>query len=461
MSTGHATQEGARSRAQEEEAVTDMEQHGLTRRAFAGRAIGTLGSMSVMGGLLAACGGGDSGGDASGGGGTMQFWKFVSENDDPIIKEAVARWNKANPNNKVNFQTFPADQYSGTKLTTAFAAKKGPDIFWISPGAFINYVNNGVAEPVDDLIDKAGYNPASIAAVSVDGKMYSLPFEQEPVALYYRKDVLDKAGVKPPTTWDELREAAKELTTKKQKGIVIEPSPGPYQNFTWYPFLWSAGGDVLNGDSSKSALNTPEAASAFQLWGDLMKGGYAPTKTAQLTAELAPLGTGEAAMQVCGFWGIGQMKNLYPKVDYGVVKIPAPAGRESVTVYGGWTQMVNSQGKSVDKAKEFTKWLWTQDKEFPDSWACRNGSKFSPNNAVNEGCADVFGEGTYKTFRDEILPTAKAEPRYPDQIVKAIGDGLQAAMFNGASGEKAAEQAAKAIDSYLSSYQGAPLNPAT
>ncbi|HWT92158.1 MAG TPA: sugar ABC transporter substrate-binding protein [Solirubrobacteraceae bacterium] len=442
--------------------MTDMEQNGLTRRTFAGRTAATVGSMTMLGSFLAACGGSDSKDGAAaggGGGGTMQFWKFASENDDPIIKGAVDRWNKENPDSKVDFQTFPPDQYSGTKLTTAFAAKKGPDVFWISPGAFINYVNNGVAEPVDDLIDKSTYNPASVTAVSVDGKMYSLPFEQEPVALYYRKDILEKAGIEPPRTWDDLRAAAKELTTKKQKGIVIEPTPGGYQNFTWYPFLWSAGGNVLSEDSKKSALNTPEAASAFQLWGDLMKDGYAPKKTAQLTSELGPLGRGEAAMQVCGFWGIGQMKNLFKDVDYGVVKIPAPAGRQSVTVYGGWTQMVNAQGGNVAKAKEFTKWLWVQDKEFPDNWACRNGSKFSPNNAVNEGCEDVFSKGAYKTFRDEVLPTAQAEPRYPDQIVKAIGDGLQAAMFSGKSGEEAASQAAKAIDSYLSSYQGAPLNP--
>lgn len=428
----------------------------ITRRAFTGRAIAAGASVPAFGALLAACGGGgDTEGDT-----TLLFWKFVAENDDPVIEAAVKRWNRAHPGTQVKFQTFPPEQYSGTKLTTAFAGGKGPDIFWISPGAFINYVNNGIAAPVDDIVDKSKYNEASIQAVSADGKMYALPFEMEPVALYYRKDILADAGVEPPSTWDELLAAAKELTGGKQKGMVIEPSPGPYQNFTWYPFLWSAGGEVVTEDSSKSALRTPEAASAFELWGRLVRDGLAPNKTATLTADIGPLGRGEAAMQVCGFWAIAQMKNNFGKVDYGVVPLPAAPGGDQITVYGGWTQMISAKSSSVERAKEFTRWLWTQDKKFPEEWACRHNSKFSPNPSINEACSDVFDTEPYSIFKDQILPTARAEPRYPDQVVKAVGDGLQAAMFSGKSGEEAASLAADKIDSYLSSYKGAPLNPA-
>jgi multiple sugar transport system substrate-binding protein len=430
---------------------------GLTRRAFTGKALATGAAMTSLSAFLAACGGSSSG--SSGGTTTLHFWKFVAENDDPVIKDAVKRWNKANPKIQVVLETFPPDQYSGTKLTTAFAGGKGPDVFWMSPGNFINYVNNGVAAPVDDIVDKASYNKAAVAAVSNDGKMYSLPFEQEPVALYYRKDSFEKAGLQPPTTWDELFEAAQKLTSGKQKGICIEPSPGAYQNFTWYPFLWSAGGEVVNADSTKSALRTPEAASAFDAWGKIMKSGWAPKKTSTLSSDIGPMGRGEVAMQVCGFWAIAQMKANYPKVDYGIVPIPIPQGGKQVTVYGGWTQMINSRSGHVDAAKAFTKWLWTQDKTFPQQWACRHNSKFSPNPKINEECADVFDTKPYSIFKDQILPTARAEPRYPDQIVKAVGDGLQSAMFAGKSGEDAANAAADAIDSYLSSYKGAPLNP--
>ena len=180
-----------------------------------------------------------------------------------------------------------------------------------------------------------------------------------------------------------------------------------------------------------------------------------------LTADSGPLGRGETAMQVCGFWAIAQLKANFPSVEYGIVRIPTPAGGKPVTVYGGWTQMINAHGKAVPQAESFTKWLWTEDKTFPQEWACRHNSKFSPNNAINEQCADVFDTPPYSIFKNEILPTARAEPRYPDQVVKAVGDGLQAAMFSGKSGEEAAALAAGKIDAYLSTYKGAPLNPST
>ena len=426
---------------------------GITRREFTVRTLAAGASLAALGlaGRTVA---------APAGKVTLQFWKFVAENDDPLIMDAVKRWNDAHPDVQVNFQTFPPDQYHGTKLTTAFAGKRGPDVFWISPGAFINYVNNGVAAPVDDIVDKAAYNPASVAAVSVGGKMYAIPFEMEPVALYYRKDALAKAGIQPPKTWDELLASAKELTGGNQKGIVIEPAPSPYQNFTWYPFLWSAGGEVIDAASKKSALRTPQAAAAFDLWGKLVNQGYAPKRAATLTADIGSLGRGEAVMQVCGFWAIAQLKHNFPDVEYGIAPIPYPAGGKSVTVYGGWTQMINVRGKAVAQAKAFTKWLWTQDETFPQQWACRHNSKFSPNKNINQQCSDVFGVPPHSAFTNDILPTARAEPRYPDQVVKAVGDGLQAVMFTGKSGEQAAALAADKIDRYLASYRGAPLNPA-
>lgn len=431
----------------------------LTRREFTGRALAAGVYTAALPALLAACGGND-GSQADGDGDvTLRFWKFVAENDDPAIRDVVDAWNAENPGIQVDFQTFPFADYTGTKLTTAFASGKGPDVFWVSPGAFINYVNNGISAPVDDIIEKGQYHDAAVQAVSVDGKMHAVPFEQEPVALYYREDHLEEAGIDPPTNWDELVAAAEELTGGDRKGIFIEPAPGPYQNFTWYPFLWSAGGDVVNEDSTESALRTPEAASAFELWGQLVREGLAPKKTEEGTHEIGPLGRGECSMQVCGFWAIAQLQANFPDEPISIVHIPAPEGRTPETVYGGWTQMVNAKGGHVEAAKKFTQWMWIQNNEFAEEWACRTGSKFSPREEVNERCSDVFGGEPHNTFTDQVLPTARAEPRYPDQIVKAVGDGLQAAMFSGRSGEEAAALAADAIDEYLSSYEGAPLNP--
>lgn len=443
--------------------IDELESGRLSRAEFTRRALAAGLSLSAIGTLLGRAGAAGAGvraaatGSTASGKVTLQFWKFVDTNGDPVIKKAVQQWNAMHPNVQVNFQTFPFGDYMGTKLTTAFAAGKGPDVFWISPAAFLNYVTDGIAAPLDDIIKSArrDYLPAAINAATVNGHIYALPFEMEPVALYYNKASLAAAGLAPPQTWPDLLAACEKLKSPKQYAIVVEPSQGGYQNFTWYPFLWSAGADVVAPNWKHSALRTPKAASAFELWGELINKGYAPSKTATLTNDIGPLGRGETAMQVCGFWAIAFLKHQYPQTDFGIVRIPKPAGGKYVTVYGGWKQMVSAKSHHVAEAKAFTKWLWMQNKGLPHDWACVTNTKFSPRKSVNKGCAPLFNAAPDSYFTKQVLPTARAEPRYPDQIVKAVGDGIQAAMFGGKSGADAAKMAADEIDQFLKTYHGA------
>jgi multiple sugar transport system substrate-binding protein len=391
----------------------------------------------------------------------LRFWKFTAEGADETIQATIDQWNEENPDIQVQFETFPFEDYTSTALTTAFAGGQGPDLFWVSPGIFLTYVNDDIPVPVDELVDLGAFNEAAVQAVSVEGEMLAIPFEIEPLALYYRTDFLEEAGINPPTNWDELMAAAAELTGGGRSGMTVETAQVAFQAFSWYPFLWSAGGEVVNEDSTGSALRTPEAASAFGLYGDLVTQGFAPERTEELTNNIGPVGRGETAMQVCGFWAIAQLQNGFKDVDFGIVPLPIPAGGEQVTVYGGWTQMINSRSPSVEQAKQFAQWVWVENQEFGEEWACRIGSKFSPNEQVNELCSDVFTEDPYNIFTDQILPTARAQPRYPDQVTRAVFEGLQSVMFAGASGEDAASRAADEIDGFLAGYDGAPLNPET
>ncbi|NED00276.1 extracellular solute-binding protein, partial [Streptomyces sp. SID6648] len=68
------------------------------------------------------------------------------------------------------------------------------------------------------------------------------------LALFYNKDVLDKAGVRVPTTWAELRETAKKLTRGKQYGLALSAGGAEDGVFQFTPFMWSNGGDETDLD---------------------------------------------------------------------------------------------------------------------------------------------------------------------------------------------------------------------
>ena len=121
----------------------------------------------------------------------------------------------------------------------------------------------------DDLVleDKAraDFPDAILGNRMVGGKIYGIPMEVEPMAMYYSVAAFEEAGItEVPKTWDELLVTAKKLTNEKRFGVLFETTPGYYQNFTWYPFLWHGGGEFQTAEG-KSAADAAKALMAQRL----------------------------------------------------------------------------------------------------------------------------------------------------------------------------------------------------
>lgn len=386
---------------------------------------------------------------------TLRFWTFeYAEDVDPFFNAYVEEWN-ATHDLKVERQEFPWAQYTGEILTTGIATGDAPDVFFISPGDWRRYAESGLALPLQDYIPdylKEDVLPASWDAVTIDGNVYSLPFEMEPVVLWYNKTMLEEANVEVPQTWDELVAAAQTLTTEDRYGILLPVNPDYYENFVFYPFLWMAGGEVVNEDFTEAAINTPEAAQALELWGTMVREGYAaPNSTgSDPTDERFP--TGQAAMFVSGYWVYGWIQANYPEFleHLAVAPIPAPEGKELRTVYGGWTAMVYSGTDHPAEAAEFAiNMFGAEDNSRAAAWGIEYNTKLSPRASVIEDNADFYQEFPHDVFANEIFPTARPEPSYPPEVAQAVWEALQDVMFNSVSGADAAAAAADKINSYF------------
>lgn len=385
----------------------------------------------------------------------LKFWTFeYADAVDPFFTQYVDEWN-ATHDLQVERQEFPWAQYTGEILTTGIATGEAPDVFFISPGDWRRYAEGGLALPLEDYIPqylKDDILPASWDAVTLDGHIYSLPFEMEPVALWYNKAIFAEAGLEPPTTWDELIADAQQLTTDERYGILIPTTPDYYENFVWYPFLWMSGGEIMNADFTASAANTPETAAALDLWGTLVKEGYAaPTSTGSDPTD-DRFGTGQAAMFVSGYWVYGWLQASYPDIveDIGVIPIPAPAGKDLATVYGGWTAMVYANTTHPAEAAEFAiNMFGAEDNSRAAAWGMEYNTKLSPRASVITDNADFYEQFPHNVFAHDIFPTARPEPAYPPEIAQAVWEGIQDVMFNGVSGADAAATMADKIDSYL------------
>jgi multiple sugar transport system substrate-binding protein len=407
---------------------------------------------------------------------SLSFWQFYSPAGgvaslDKWFQDMVKSWNSSH-DVKVELLYVPNQDYmNGSKLQTAFASGQGPDIFIISPGDFLRYYNGGVlvdlSQYMEDAAKKDFFENVMETRI-VDGKIYGLPMEVEPMAMYYGEKAFTDAKLSEadlPKTWDQLLEVSKKLTKKNQFGCLFETGPGYYQNFTWYPFLWQGGGDMVNAEGNKSAFNSPAAAQALKFWQDTIKENVAPRSILGGGGgdTVANLASGYCAIQNVGIWGISQIRENAKGFPYGVFPLPTPPNGSPKSVLGGWAFVANAKGKDPETAAKFC--VWALGSMSDDSvqrvvdWCIKAKSDIAPRrSALDKATAQGgYSEGPMKVFKDQIFPTGRGEPRVPPEVYKAVSDAIQAAQLSGANPEEQAAQASQNIDSFLSGYSGAPL----
>jgi multiple sugar transport system substrate-binding protein len=384
----------------------------------------------------------------------LTFWDMHSDAESTFFKDLVDEYNKTQDQVQIEYSAFKQDDYQSTKLPTGFASGNGPDIYMISPGEFMKFAKSGLMKDLTPYFApgvKEDFLPASLDAVTYNNQIMALPFELELLGLYYNKDMLDKAGVQVPKTWDELHDAAKKLTTDKVAGLVIPPDKGAYFNFIWYPFLWQQGGNVLNADGTKSTFNTPEAAKALDFWGSFFKEGMSPKKLQLGPWEIGNLGDKTAAMQICGTWAINQLEDKYKDVPIGLAPLPIPPGGKAATDAGGWKMAVNGQSKHADEAAKFVMWAFgSNDLSHALKWGTEVKFAYSPRKSVVEKGKDIYSKGLRKVFTEQIYNSAIPEPRYPSEVLDAVGDAMQYVMYGKMSGAEAAKAADTKITDILS-----------
>ncbi|WP_263171547.1 ABC transporter substrate-binding protein [Streptomyces sp. SCSIO ZS0520] len=440
-----------------------------TRRRFLTGMAGAAGALAAPA-ALTGCG------SAGSGGGELVFWNFYGPQHGPDpaanrqsewFTKLVADWN-ARERVKVRLQYLPTSAYlNGSKVPTAFATGAGPDIFLCSPGDFLRYYNGGVLEELTPYLDKGVVEDygSTLTSRMVEDKVYALPMENEPLAMFYDVGAWEKAGLSEgdiPKTWDQLLDVGDKLRRRGRAGLVFETQPGYFQNFTWYPWMWQGGGDVLDREGAP-AFDSRATRQALQLWQDAVRHGIAPRTNPAAGDLVAGFRSGQAALWQNGIWQVAGFKAAAPKYRYGVFKLPVPAGGKYVTALGGWSFCANARGRDPEAAARFCAWALGSMREDcvarMTEWCTVAKSDVAPRTSALELGARKGGydAAAMRAFKDEIFPGGRAEPRYPPVVYKAISDAVQGSMLAGRSVSSQAERAAESIAAYTKSYQGASL----
>lgn len=268
------------------------------------------------------------------------------------------------------------------------------------------------------------------------------------MALFYNKEAFRQKNLSPPKNWTELERCVKILNSNKMSGIYIPIQPDDYQNFIFYTFLMQSGRGVINEATGKSQF-AAYSEKALNLWRNLAKYNYNIETSIQSPADINPLASEKAAIQICGYWAVNALEKFYPNFKYGVAKVPYPEDGHDTSVYGGWFQAVNPGSKNAAEAAKFALWMWGENASRPMEWCTEASTKFPARKSVVEKYANLFNSRESKIFKDNILPGAVPEPRYPVEIANAVSKAIQDAMFTNKDIKTIAKDSDKAINNYL------------
>lgn len=309
-------------------------------------------------------------------------------------------------------------------LAEDFAANKPPNLFYLDPTSFQQYVTKGVlANYVKDLPNANGFFPALNSAFTHKGHVYCAPKDASALSLYINTAMWKAAGLTGyPKNWNQLAADAKKLTAGSTVGLVTDPTESRL-----LPFFYQAGGSVTNKSGTKVTLNSAANVKALTfLQGMLKNGSMAFPSTLSESDEIPALGDQKAAMIITGPWMGAEMSTDFPKVGYTVQ--PLPAGPTGIHATLSFTNCwgVAAKNSNLGGTIEFVKFLTTPKQQLAFSKA------FGPIPSLM-GAAKQY-QKLFPSHAEEAKALASA---HPDISIAGATQALTA--FNSALGQLATQ----------------------
>ncbi|MEW2579616.1 ABC transporter substrate-binding protein [Streptomyces syringium] len=388
------------------------------------RLLTTGGGLALAGGLAAACGSNTGREDS---GSRSQLSQWYHQYGEAGTEPAVRRYAKAYRQADVRVQWRPGnyDQQTAAALLT----DSGPDVFEVN-GPTLDQIRGGQVVDLTDLVQgvKDDFHPAALAPKTHDGRIWAVPQVIDTQVLYYRRSLLDKAGVKPPRTLDELVDAARKLTDARTKGLFLGNDGGA--GVLGGTPLHAAGLSLVTADG-KVGFDDPAAARTLgkirRLYADKSLLLGAPADWSDPSA----LVQGLTAMQWSGLWALPQIKKALGD-DFGVLPFPSdgPNGRPAVPV-GAYGSAVSARSRHKAVAKAYVKWLWVERTDFQQDFALSYGfhiparvSLAKKADKLRSGAAAEIVRFTVDHgYAQPLLWTVASQTAYQDALSRIIKDG--------------------------------------
>lgn len=295
----------------------------------------------------------------------------VNNGDMIIMQKLAPQWEKAT-GNKLNWVVLE-ENVLRQRMTTDIATKSGQfDIMTIGAYETPIWGKQGWLSDVDDLGEDYDYKDIFDTVkkgLSVDGKLYAVPFYAESSFTYYRKDLFDKAGLTMPAqpNYEQIAQFAEKLTDKKTDtyGICLRGKPGWGENMAYLSTLVNTSGGEWFDMKWTPQLTSGPWKKAVNFYVDIMKKYGPPGATSNgFNENQALFATGHCALWIDATSGAGRIMDpkqsqVYEKT--GFAKAPIDVTPRGAAWAWSWALAIPATSHKQDVAKSFLKWATSKD----------------------------------------------------------------------------------------------------
>lgn len=295
----------------------------------------------------------------------IDFWGMGVEGE--IVKQLVPEFERRHPGIRVRVQQIPWTA-AHEKLLTAYVGEATPDICQLGNTWVPEFQALNALVPLDSLVeasttvDRSDYFEGIWETNVVDGQTYGVPWYVDTRLLFYRTDLLRKAGYdRMPQNWEEwiaAMQAIKEQGNEDQYAILLPTDE-------WqHPIMFGlqAGASILTEDGLHADFTSPEFREAFEFYVRLYELGLSPAVSrTQVSNVYQEFARGYMAMYITGPWNIGEFGRNVPANAQDLwmtATVPGPGGDSTgVSLAGGASLVIFDRSKHKDAAWTFIEFM--------------------------------------------------------------------------------------------------------
>ncbi|WP_119070742.1 ABC transporter substrate-binding protein [Aggregatilinea lenta] len=251
-----------------------------------------------------------------------------------------------------------------TKAPAAIAAGNAPELLFAIPDFTPILKDLGALQPVEDFVAELDaehpFYPATVEQYTYDDHTWAVPLYNMSQNLWYRKSVLEAAGVEVPTTWDEWLAAAEALTTDAQYGVGLPAAKNLYTDQVMYDLMIGAGASEIYNDDGTLRFNNPETVEAYDMYNQLLQ--YSPVDSPNWAwGEAEACFANRTCAMVIQFTVITTYDTQAEgdAEDLGVAPIPYKEGVEDpgTIAYANAVMLLTDDPAKKEAAETFISWL--------------------------------------------------------------------------------------------------------